>query len=1049
MITFNVAVNLGTPSWNDSGVTVSAGDAITVTADPADTWAYGPGLSFNALGDPSDFHHPSAMVYEANIDELCGFIGASDPSGTIHGPGYAIGLGKTWIAEASGKLWLGQNDAVGGTFNNSGGPITVTISEPGDMTGIVYHYIDALAATTTHPMNNVKIDITMYSLNAYSILEYSYTYSSVYTNSSGVYFIGILVNPFNVWDWQYYTFELNKLLYGSGWTHAHIIATTCSSSTVLDMSWSHSTRAIATMYILHSMTENLHVIRSSDSAVLENASANMYSTYLTAPNGLTDVTGLIQFTVYPTNVTHSIQKSGYTPYTPIYDLYTGHDCQVCTVSKTASLVALPAVGGATITFTGESSIGYYPSDTMQLNYNVGEVTGVYRTGAYIKLFKPDGSLAIRIPESGGLEPYVFSPPTKNYTPTTSGMRGMWIASLYDNTNTVIASDSTFFGTKGFLSHDTSSYCSLGQITIYWSNIDPVEMDGSRSSRRMSIEVYNSSGALRYTHEHDPMDFTSGSFTLTITGEDITNNWRATLTDQWGIVIDTEYIHIVPCNQKLFGNITGRNGIPISGATIGFDLTDMGFGTYSSTSDANGTYMISNFPPFSTHTVTCSKLGYAAETATVTVNTGDFVKQDFVLNGDLNGKVIDSESNPITNATVWITGESYIAYTDDMGIYDIPVLTTGSRTLNAIKNNFVLSYQTANLTNLAVELVKNFTLSRKAIETYAANLSTSVLVCETAGIQLDDVNNISIDPFDEVIVGSSGQQIAVVDYTNSLKGDGIRTVNTGQGAYDVNPMCVGVSKIPIGGTLRLDDHWVLKATDIDLNNRTALIQFLYDGSQVGDQEILYSWTDYTFVKNTTTFSISVKSIFTDVELQSIELSVCWGIGSTESPSGKIFAQLFETDFNFNHIAVRLLFSKTYYAPCRINVKLFDNTGYTAGNGLINFTTPIFKDNIVLNPGDANYIHFYFRTQLPGHYCIRIENEDSGNITVYGRSPNTYRDSTSVLMTAYNNGLEVGYSIETRIYEAPIAIERFLIRAGAKDTTEIYTVDSKNTNLVTIE
>jgi len=948
-----------------------------------------------------------------------------------------------------------------GSNNDSDATFVLT---SGYVYGHVYHIIDYLESTTTYPLKNAKVDIILcWEDPFWSIVDYQHTYSNIYTNSNGIYCLNP-DNPFNIWEPAYWLFGGNKLVSGEGWNKVYVTASTCSTSNKIKSDYkSH----LDNIYLNHTLTEAVDVKNENDNSPVEVANVSMYQAHLTAPSQLTSYLGRATFTVYPENITHHIQKTGYRTYTPIYTNLKNTDCQTCGVVNTALLTPLPLDENAFILFTNKSSIGYYPNQSMVMDYNVGYAsTGGFRTGAYANILRPDKTLAARIPSTGGLEPpnsFYYSPPPLGYSPTTVGMRGDWIAQLMDNTGSEIANASVFFGTKGTLGYDTSAYCTEKKITITWSGLDPVNAAGTQSDNYMRIKVYDGNNVLKHTRSYLDMNTSSGSFIYTFSeSNDISKPWKVTLTDQWGIIINTKYMNIYSCNQYIFGKILQVNGAPIPDTDILLDLTSYGYGTFPTTSSSTGSYMISGIPPFSSQPLSAAKTGYPTVSINVTVEPNQFLEQNFILGGLLTGTVTDVEGKPIHRAGVWIFGKCY-GNTDDHGIYNISLTETGIHNLNVIKNNFIINTKSVNLPNLITAITTNFTLTRKSQETYTANFPTTALVSETSGIQCDDLTTSTIN--------ISGQQIALADYTNSIKGSSIRSVQTGRGLYEIEPVYINdytTRVIQMGGSLTLEAGFVIKVEDINLYTiRMAILVLLHDGDII-ETQIVYPNTVVVFEGEVNGESyyirLGIGEIFAGKEVDVVFIeSVYQGTQYSAPTMVANIAQIFETDFNFNHFKVVLIndayiyenfeFVQTKNAPCRVNVMLYDESGYNVVGTNITFGTPIFKDTVVLLPGTGQYIDFYCKTQPPGHYCIQMKMPDDEvrKFRISGMAPNLYYDSIGNLMKAYRDGIETDPSISLKmvIYEAPMQTERYLIRGGASDVSGQYTTDAANTNLVIIE
>ncbi len=128
------------PLWTDTGITLSLGQQVTVTA--SGTWDFGVG-SFGPAGSGSDPAPWDRFSSVANHGAVIGFIG-SDPFQGHYGDGtffprasgyLTIGSSSVFTSSSNGHFWLGINDdAVSeNTGDNSGAmnaQVTVVVPEP-------------------------------------------------------------------------------------------------------------------------------------------------------------------------------------------------------------------------------------------------------------------------------------------------------------------------------------------------------------------------------------------------------------------------------------------------------------------------------------------------------------------------------------------------------------------------------------------------------------------------------------------------------------------------------------------------------------------------------------------------------------------------------------------------------------------------------------------------------------------------------------------------------------------------------------------------------
>lgn len=956
------------------------------------------------------------------------------------------------ITHLGGQIGLYMNDDV---YGDNSANATYTLSDSMNIvSGRIFHYVDFLDSTTSYPLYNIQCDITLYYKNPESylssLIEYSYKYSSLYTNHQGSYYMDINTNPFSTIDLAYYSFAWRKLIGLPVWNWIKIDFTTCSSTNFIENAVEEGVIFMPHGYIEHILDQTITVKNSSTHLPVGTASISAYQSHRESSVQLTDIVlGTATFSVYPTPITYHIQKELYKIYTPIYDL-SGSDTQDCTATQDSEIDPLPIVNSEHISFANTQGYGgYYPSDIIQMNYNVGVLpaTGQYRSGSYIKLFNPNNILVYT---SDLLDPPVklyYSPPTLNFSPSTS-LYGMFVAKLFTSENVEYANASVNFGSLGTLTADTSDICTTNILTVNFSGIFPLTTIPSKPL----IKIYDGNDIQKgSTYE---VNGASGSTTYEVLPTDDTDSmWYATLTDMWGHIVFRISFPLIGCDQVLYGSVKDIFGASIVGATITIDLTGLGYSIYTGTSDDNGNYMVVDFPPFTSQIVSCSLNGYATKEETVSITSGSIVRQDFILTPLLSGTVTDIEGNPIDHVMVFID-DLMLKYTNDQGKYFLPISSPATYTVNALKNNFDLNGKSVIISDLITPVIQNFILTRKTLETYDANPLISTLVNEMSGIMLDDLTHATLP--------SSGQQLVLADYTNSLKGLGISVLNTAQGIGEIEFAWGGnvlindniTRIIQIGGTITLKRGYVIVLEDVNSIFSMAILKILHEGDLqekwIVTPGIIYTGT-YTNDGETDTISIRIESIFSGKEINAIFVDyIHQSIPGQSLISGDNFAQIFNSSFNFNEIDIPLAVGAgtniETHTPLRISIELYDTTGYSVSGTNISFTTPIFKDTIVIPPNFGTRPYFYFTTQPPGTYCIKITNLDTGhdsNLYIYALTPSTYS------YKAYGvSGAEVSYSIATFIREAPLENERYLIRQGATDESNFYIASAKTTNLVEI-
>jgi len=153
------------PLWTDTGIALTAGQNVTISA--TGSWNWGQARSnFGPDGDPN-FFSGSGDEFEffdvVDHGRLLGFVG-SDPyqgqggNGSFYPQtsGYiSVGSGQSFAAHYAGELWLGFNDdAVSGATGDNSGQVSATITVGGsDVTAPAI----AIAVPTTVYTQNQKV----------------------------------------------------------------------------------------------------------------------------------------------------------------------------------------------------------------------------------------------------------------------------------------------------------------------------------------------------------------------------------------------------------------------------------------------------------------------------------------------------------------------------------------------------------------------------------------------------------------------------------------------------------------------------------------------------------------------------------------------------------------------------------------------------------------------------------------------------------------------------------------------------------------------------
>ncbi len=262
-----------------------------------------------------------------------------------------------------------------------------------------------------------------------------------------------------------------------------------------------------------------------------------------------------------------------------------------------------------------------------------------------------------------------------------------------------------------------------------------------------------------------------------------------------------------------GVVTDTASKPVAGAAVVF--TPSGGGSVqTATTDANGSYTLSNVPP-GTYTGTASLSGATATSGAVTVTSGQTLTVNFKLvpgNGNATGRVVDNSGNPIAGATVFFNGGGLTtpatATTGTNGVYTFAPgsLPAGSYQVSATAPTFgasspilvvITSSATATVPDIVLNPVQNGTLG--------GLVTTSSSATPLAGVSITIVNT------------ATGQTITPAPTsvaTTTAAPDGSGAINYGpvtlpQGTYTVTATANGVSAaaqtvtIPANGFARVD------------------------------------------------------------------------------------------------------------------------------------------------------------------------------------------------------------------------------------------------------
>jgi N-acetylneuraminic acid mutarotase len=106
-----------TKPWTDTGIDVTAGATISVTASGSASFAVGPGNSYTPAGQAGCVHGEAQLAPGLTCFSLVARIGNGVP--------FEVGTGLTWQAATSGRLGLGVNDDY---FGDNSGSWTAAIT---------------------------------------------------------------------------------------------------------------------------------------------------------------------------------------------------------------------------------------------------------------------------------------------------------------------------------------------------------------------------------------------------------------------------------------------------------------------------------------------------------------------------------------------------------------------------------------------------------------------------------------------------------------------------------------------------------------------------------------------------------------------------------------------------------------------------------------------------------------------------------------------------------------------------------------------------------
>jgi len=590
----------------------------------------------------------------------------------------------------------------------------------------------------------------MYHKNSSGDIDYSHEYSPVNTDASGGFFVAVEGNPFDPFSWNYWEFLI------WGWNRVAIKMEMCNGQTLCmsDIEYIDNHAYVELTYPAR-ITQR---IRVKDS-ITKNPIAGALVTYIDGFNDytakLTDVGGLAEWTdAHPLLITIFVTGTNDAfPYTgrAISIDRRGNDMLNACWWETEELMD-PIITSAFVHFDKRN---YHPEETINLSFDT-----LGTTNCKIRLYDRSSNLLLEVP----LGMQTQSPPVVKYLIPLSVAYGYWTAKLVDSSSNEMANDFAFVGTKGILSYDISKLCTDKKLNIGFSGIDPVFKPGAQPNN-MKIQLYDGANHLLGTYN---VLTASGAATYTLSGtESMSDKWTAKLIDQWNNVVYIERISVFSCIQTILGRVSRVNGNPVKSCKVTIDLTFMGFGVFQVTTDATGGFKFTGLPPFPTTDIKFYKSGYLKKVGQVSLSEDELKSLNTKIEGLIKGAVTDEENKPVGNAYVILEGGGdlmeVVETTRDDGNYDLPPKATGYQTLRFMKNNFNVSEEDmtiADISENALQTVKNMQLVRRALDLFDANFKRTNVAYETSLVQLDqiDIQNIQAGMME---LTNSGQKIALI------------------------------------------------------------------------------------------------------------------------------------------------------------------------------------------------------------------------------------------------------------------------------------------------
>lgn len=164
------------------------------------------------------------------------------------------------------------------------------------------------------------------------------------------------------------------------------------------------------------------------------------------------------------------------------------------------------------------------------------------------------------------------------------------------------------------------------------------------------------------------------------------------------------VEIVLGSGSVAGKVTDENNAPLEGAEI-YSIVDGS--RFTTTSNEDGTYILSDLPEGDGYTINVEKQGYeSTSTNNIEVTVGEITKNvDFKLkvnSGVISGIITDYDGNVLKDVQVIATsnnGKEYTTLTNESGEYELLYVESGySYTVTAIKEGYFEN----SINNISVE-----------------------------------------------------------------------------------------------------------------------------------------------------------------------------------------------------------------------------------------------------------------------------------------------------------------------------------------------------------